>query len=110
MADLWASWCVPCKREMPRLRATAARAGSEVLFLGVDVEDDLAAAGEWLARVGVRYRQVRDPDGQLLADLRLPGIPLTYALDGAGVVTYRHVGQMQAKDIDDLESALSASR
>lgn len=80
VVNLWASWCLPCKLEMPRLREAAGRAGPQALFLGVDVKDDPAAAARFLARTGVRYPQVQDRTGQLLVDLRLPGIPLTYVL------------------------------
>lgn len=110
VVNLWASWCVPCKLEMPRLREAAGRAGSQALFLGVDIKDQPADGARFLARAGVRYPQVQDRTGQLLADLRLPGIPLTYVLDPTGVIRYRHIGQMQAQDVADLESALVSSR
>lgn len=110
VVNLWASWCVPCKLEMPRLREAAGRAGSQALFLGVDVKDEPAAGARFLARAGVRYPQVQDRTGQLLADLRLPGIPLTYVLDPTGVIRYRHIGQMQAQDIAELESVLVSAR
>lgn len=110
VVNLWASWCVPCKLEMPRLREAAGRAGSQALFLGVDIKDEPAAGARLLARAGVRYPQVQDRTGQLLADLRLPGIPLTYVLDPTGVIRYRHIGQMQAQDIAELELVLVSAR
>lgn len=110
VVNLWASWCVPCKLEMPRLRQAAGHAGGQALFLGVDVKDDPAAGARFLARAGVRYPQVQDRTGRLLADLRLPGIPLTYVLDPTGVIRYRHIGQMQAQDIAELESVLVSAR
>ena len=110
VVNLWASWCVPCKLEMPRLREAAGRAGSQALFLGVDIKDEPAAGARFLARAGIHYPQVQDRTGQLLADLRLPGIPLTYVLDPTGVIRYRHIGQMQAQDVAELESVLVSSR
>ncbi|MGH8894612.1 MAG: TlpA family protein disulfide reductase, partial [Actinomycetes bacterium] len=110
VVNLWASWCEPCRREMPRLRASADRLGSRAVFLGVDTKDDEGAAWQVLADVRVRYAQVADPDGRLLAGLGLPGIPATYVVDPRGRVVYRHVGEMDRRDITALEEAVAAAR
>lgn len=109
VVNLWASWCGPCRDEMPRLRDSAARLGSGAVFLGVDVKDDAQSARAFLNALSVGYAQVVDPQGKLLAALHLPGIPATYVLDSRGYIVYRHVGELRARDIAGLEAAARAA-
>jgi thiol-disulfide isomerase/thioredoxin len=109
VVNLWASWCEPCRREMPRLRESSARLDAQAVFLGVDTKDSEADAWQFLAAAGVRYPQVVDPEGRLLAGLRLPGIPATYAVDRSGRIVYRHIGEMHPDDITALEAVLTGT-
>jgi len=106
VVNLWASWCVPCRAEMPRLRASAARLGSTVGFLGVDIKDDPGgAAWAFLADMGVHYPNVADPEAKMLAGLHVPGVPVTLVLDSLGTIVFRHIGELQESDIADMEAA-----
>lgn len=110
VVNLWASWCGPCRVEMPRLRQSAARLGSRAVFLGVDTKDTPDTAWAFLRDTGVHYAQVVDPDGSLLHGLRLPGLPVTYVLDRSGAIVFRHIGELHDPDIADLEAAVTAAQ
>ena len=85
VVNLWASWCVPCRAELPyfdRLDAAG------VPVLGVDFEDtqpDQALA--LAADAGVSYPSVADVEGTVRAPLRVVGMPTTLFVDPAGRVT-----------------------
>lgn len=85
VVNLWASWCVPCRTELPyfdRLDAAG------VPVLGVDFEDtqpDQALA--LAAETGVSYPLVADVEGSVRAPLRLVGMPTTLFVDRGGQVT-----------------------
>jgi cytochrome c biogenesis protein CcmG/thiol:disulfide interchange protein DsbE len=100
--NLWATWCGPCRDEMPVLQDGHQRFGDQVSFVGVDTRDSPQAAAAFLEDIGVTYPQLVDVDGQLLASLGIPGLPVTVVLDTDGRVMNRHVGPLTADGLDDL--------
>jgi len=102
LVNLWASWCAPCREEMPSLQAAAKRYAHQIQVVGVNTKDSTEAAAAFLADVGVTYPQLADLDGELLDHLRIPGLPVTVLLDGDGRVVDKHIGQLDSGTIDDL--------
>src|SRR5207248_10634891 len=70
--NFWASWCVPCRKEMPAFEAVHRRRGDRVSFIGIDRQDDRSDALRFLARTGVSYPLGYDPDARLDAAYRRP--------------------------------------
>jgi cytochrome c biogenesis protein CcmG/thiol:disulfide interchange protein DsbE len=66
VVNFWASWCRPCRDEMPALEQVSrayADAGKPVTIVGVDASDVRSAANEFLTKAGVTYPTVYDKDG-----------------------------------------------
>jgi thiol-disulfide isomerase/thioredoxin len=83
--NFWASWCGPCKVELPLLARAHREWGSEVAFLGVDVQDASAAAWRSITTAGVEYPQLEDPDGRTRTSFGWhSGLPLTVFVDARG--------------------------
>jgi cytochrome c biogenesis protein CcmG/thiol:disulfide interchange protein DsbE len=100
VVNLWATWCLPCQREMPALQRVHERFGDGVRFVGVDTRDDAAGAVEFLRTVGVTYAQTVDLDGELLRRLRIPGLPNTVVLDRDGRIAYKTVGPIKEAQLN----------
>jgi thiol-disulfide isomerase/thioredoxin len=103
VANLWASWCVPCRAEFPTLQRLSARYGKEVAFLGVNTEDSDAAARTFLGEAPLSYPSYTDPDGAVGEALgTIGGLPDTaiYGPDGE----LCHLKQGQYRDESELEA------
>jgi thiol-disulfide isomerase/thioredoxin len=87
--NLWASYCGPCRTELPALQDFADGVGGRVQVLGVATRDDWDKAAYAGADFGVRYANLYDPDQTLLTALGRNAIPVTLFVDEKGVV--RHV-------------------
>ena len=101
IVNLWASWCLPCQRETPRLQEAFTDSGGRVRFVGVDTRDRPGPARDFLHDYRVGYEQLSDPDGVLLSRLGVPGLPVTLAVNPAGRIVYQHVGEIREADIDE---------
>jgi thiol-disulfide isomerase/thioredoxin len=89
VVNLWASWCGPCKEELPLLARLDEEAGERLTVLGVDYQDPRPDGALALAaRSGVTYPQLADPGGALADELRIIGMPGTLYVDRAGSVTF----------------------
>lgn len=104
VVNFFASWCVPCRQEMPALQAVAAKLKDRVAFLGVDHQDDREGALKLLADTGVQYPTGYDPDGKVATSYGLFGMPTTLFVSADGRVLEKHTGELsQAK----LEEAIN---
>ena len=91
LLNLWATWCIPCRKEMPALDALEGTLGGdrfEVVAVNIDTRDT-AKPHAWLQEVGVnRLAYYADPSAQVFQDLKLAGrafgLPTTVLVDAAG--------------------------
>jgi cytochrome c biogenesis protein CcmG/thiol:disulfide interchange protein DsbE len=97
VVNFWASWCTPCRKEMPVLQAVSQQLRGRVDFLGVDYLDQAGAARRLAAETGVTYRLAADPRGRAGAKLGITGLPTTLFIDAGGVLAGRRVGELDAR-------------
>ena len=108
LVNLWATWCLPCREEMPLLQDAFAQYGEQVGFLGVDTQDSPEAAASFVADLQIEYPHVLDPEGELLAALGVRGLPVTLAVDRNGLIVARSVGQLDPEKLQQLVEMLTS--
>lgn len=106
VVNVWASWCAPCREELPLLQATHRRWGESIRMLGIDSRDEASAAAAFLTATGVTYPQALDTSGQLPGRLGSPGLPVTIAIDAVGTVVYQHAGKLSTSDVATIQRRL----
>lgn len=100
VANVWASWCVPCRQEFPVLQKLSARYGKKVAFVGINSEDSDDAAATFLREMPVPYPSYTDPDKSLAESLGVHvGFPDTAFYDKQGKLVYLKQGPYR----DDAE-------
>ena len=107
LLDVWASWCGPCKQELPMLDAIAGRLrkrGVEVLAVSVDQEREnvdkfLGSRGKWNLTVA------HDPKGAIADTFQPEKMPTSYVIDRAGVIRYVNSG-FEPSDAREIERRL----
>jgi len=94
--NLWATWCGPCRREMPTL-AAAEREHPGTAFVLVNMGETAAEVGDYLAAAGLDFQQVLlDPESRLLQEIGSPGLPTTVFYDASGRRRAVHMGELTA--------------
>jgi len=96
--NLWASWCFPCREEMPAIDASS-KAFPEVAFLGVDVQDSRSDAEAFGEEIGVTYLLGFD-EFDVVDDAYKPfGLPASYLISGDGIIVEKIFGRVTEEDL-----------
>lgn len=92
--NFWASWCVPCRTELPAFRAAQRRLGDDVQFLGMSHQDNREDGLDLLARAEIGYPSGYDPKGDVARAYGLYGMPTTVFISADGRVVATRTGEM----------------
>ena len=112
--NIWATWCHPCRAEIPELQALHEqyeRQGLELVGVSVDGENADRGIREFMSEFRMTYTIWRDPDERALSLFRTIGVPATYLIDRAGVLRWRMTGPIRPGDttlVRAIEAALAA--
>lgn len=110
LLNIWATWCHPCRTEIPELERLHERyraQGLQVIGVSVDVGGEDAAVGEFATEYGVTYPVWRDPEGRVSTLFAAIGVPATYLIGRDGTLLWRKVGPVtEAELAPKIEAAL----
>lgn len=102
VVNFWASWCTPCREEIPlfRERLEALGPADGLVIVGVLYKDDPAAATTFAAEIGASWPTITDGDGSRAAAWRVVAPPQTYFVDAEGVLRAIQIGEVRPEDFD----------
>jgi cytochrome c biogenesis protein CcmG/thiol:disulfide interchange protein DsbE len=105
LVNLWASWCAPCRQELPLMQELSEEAGDRVRVIGVISKDGRPQGESFADEAGVTFPSAFDGNGKLMADLGLKGLPFTYFLDADGGLVHTEIGDVTS--IEELRSLVA---
>jgi len=114
LLNVWATWCHPCRDEIPELQAiheTYAARGLELVGVSVDTESADDAIRAFMRDFRMTYPVWRDPAERISAQFHIVGVPATFLIDREGVLRWRQTGPIQPGDAtlrQALEQALGS--
>jgi thiol-disulfide isomerase/thioredoxin len=97
VVNLWASWCDPCRYELPFLQREAVKRGAQVAFLGVNSGDEQTAARKLSARFPMPYPSFEDPRQAVAGRYGVRGLPATAFYDARGKLVLVHQGEFTSE-------------
>lgn len=114
LLNVWATWCHPCRDEIPELRAVHAKyqgRGLELVGVSVDVDGAEEHIREFMKEFEMSYPVWLDPDERVSTQFLVVGVPATFLIDKTGILRWRKTGPVQPGDTsltNSIERALAA--
>jgi cytochrome c biogenesis protein CcmG/thiol:disulfide interchange protein DsbE len=107
VVNFWATWCKPCRTEMPALNGVAR--GSDAVFLAVDLQEDGVRARSFFDQLALdRLEPILDLDGQTTRRYGVVGLPVTFFIDAQGVI--RHIERGEVMDQSAVREGIAKAQ
>lgn len=99
VVNFWASWCVPCREELPSMNRAATKLLQQpVTWIAVNVGEDREAVTAFTADYPIDFTVLLDQSGKVSQSWQVTGMPTTFVIDRQGYVAHKIVGK---RDWDD---------
>ena len=99
--NIWATWCHPCRDEIPELRELHAKykaRGLELVGVSIDADGSDDAIRAFMKDFAMEYPIWRDPDERVSTQFLVIGPPTTFLIDRDGILRWRKLGPIQPRD------------
>ncbi len=107
MVNLWASWCPPCRAEMPDLIQYYHDHQSDgLVFLSINSQDNQTSAQQFMREKQMPFPVMFDPDGKVGEYFRTDGLPDTFLIDRTGNLRFSWTGQISPAILDQRVTPL----
>ena len=94
LLNFWATWCGPCRSEMPDIQKAIGESNGAVVVLGVNKAEDLSVIGPFAQELNVTFPLVSNPKGDIAARYAAQLLPTSYFINTDGTIGLRKTGQM----------------
>ena len=109
VVNFWATWCPPCREEMPAFEDMFVRNKDNLEVLGVNLQESERAINNFLLEIPVTYVLLLDPDKDVKEMYNIFTQPVTYFVDKDGIIIDKKFGPLTPKEIEDKFSKLGVN-
>jgi cytochrome c biogenesis protein CcmG, thiol:disulfide interchange protein DsbE len=97
--NFWATWCLPCREEMPLLQKVYAQNEPGLEILAINNAEADSAVRPFAEELGLSFPVLLDSDGAITRLFRVSGFPASIFIDSEGIIRYQHVGILSPEQL-----------
>jgi peroxiredoxin len=110
LVNFWATWCAPCRLEMPLLQDHFERySDDEFIVLAINLQESKAQVADFIEEFSLTFPVLMDSDGAISEDYRIRGYPSTIVIDRQGVISAIHIGIITEGQLEEYLSEVGLS-
>ncbi|MCX7781414.1 MAG: TlpA family protein disulfide reductase [Negativicutes bacterium] len=106
VVNFWATWCPPCRAEMPELNEFARKHAAKVNFYAVNIQEPADKVGDFMKQQNFTMPVLLDKEGEVARTFRVSAIPTTIITDKQGVIRYRKSGTVTLSELEGVINGL----
>ncbi len=108
LVNFWASWCAPCKEEMPLLQYSR-ETYADLVVVGVNEQEPLSVVKDYISENNLSFLFLLDENGEIGGDFHVRALPTTFFLDANGVLQAQHIGSLNAQQLNGYLTKIGVS-
>jgi peroxiredoxin len=109
LLNFWATWCGPCRVEMPTLESRHQQYPEQFAVVGIDFDEPKENVAAFVEEFGLTFPILLDPGGDVQNAYRIRGYPTSVFLDKDGLVQIVHIGIMTEEQLDEYLQELGVT-
>ncbi len=99
--NFWATWCPPCRAEMPQMEALYQDYKDEdVVIIGLDIQETREEVSQYVQQGGYSWLFILDTSGKVATNYEVTAIPTSFFIDGDGIIRAVSTGAMSKRDME----------
>lgn len=106
LLNFWATWCVPCRTEMPALQIIASDYRRDLVVLGINQREDAQTVRDFTEEVQVTFPIALNPDDVTLVQYNVMGLPRTFLINPDGNIVHQFFGPIELHTFRPLLDSL----
>ncbi len=99
--NFWATWCIPCREEMPYLEERYRRYKPDLVVLAINFAEPTGVVKAYVEELGLTFDVLLDPRALVQGMYEVRGYPTSVFIDAQGMIQTQHIGAMTEKQLDD---------
>ena len=106
--NFWATWCEPCKVEMPFFEKLHQSDSANLEILGINFDEPTPQVEQFVEEYRLNFPILLDPGGEVQKLYRVRGYPTTFIVDDNGIIRYHHIGLITEDQLDHYLTDMGA--